>query len=297
MGSNHSHYLMLLKDQKWLTESDQAAAHLALTLKNLPNCVDVGITDLPWDSNRSFQKSHAEQLLITEMKLPTSFDFVEHLISTTMAAVNVSGCTLENFYIGHEMKGIQIQQLPRLSSSQLDLPFLKLTSLWLCIDSNFYDTEDYGTAYLFDWIKLFPSLRTLKLAFSSCLSRAEFSSISRNLHFDNITTLILSFMNCDYDDLAFLLRRRPVVLRRIILDQIDLTGSWRSILNIIRDETLIDSVEITDCTSNHRDISFEAYSQDEPSEHRFTIIQCGGNRWICHVPTARDKYIRPYLHS
>ena len=123
-------------------KSDQAAAHLALTLKNLPNCVTVAITDFSYDPNHSFQKSDASQLLITRMILPTSIDFVKQFISTTMAAINASGCVLKTFYIDHIIESIKIQQLPKLSSSQLDISFFKLSHLSFEVDSNFDGIED-----------------------------------------------------------------------------------------------------------------------------------------------------------
>ena len=265
MTSNRSHYLILLRDQKWLMESGQAAAHLALALKNLPNCVTIAITDLLYDLNHSFQKSNANQLLTTRMILPTSIDFVKQLISTTMAAINASGCVLETFYIGHVIEGIKIQQLPKLSSSQLGLSLFKLPHLCLAVDSSFDVIEDNWVASLLDWIKLFPSLRALDLSFISRLTRAQFSSISRNLPVDSITTLVLGCVDCHYDDLIVMFKRHRDILRSITLDAVDLTGCvqpWRSILEIIRDEILIDSIDFINCTSDERDISFGTYSQD-----------------------------------
>ena len=265
MTSNRSHYLTLLRDQKWLMESGQAAAHLALALKNLPNCVTVAITDLSHDLNHTFQKSNANQLLTTSMILPTSIDFVKQLISTTMAAINASGCVLETFSIGHMIEGIKIQQLPKLSSSQLGLSFFKLPHLSLEVDSSFDGIEDNFVASLLDWIKLFPSLRVLDLSFIPPLTRAQFSSLSRNLPVDGITTLLLGCLDCHYHDLIVLFKRHRDILRSITLDAVDLTGCvqpWRSILEIIRDETLIDSIELSCCISDERDISFGTYSQD-----------------------------------
>lgn len=265
MTSNHSHYTMLLRDQKWLMESGQAAAHLAVALKNLPNCVTIEISDLIYDLDRSFQKSNASQLLITRMELSTSIDFVTRLISTTIAAINASDCILETLYIGHELEGIGIQQLPRLSSDQLGLSFSKLSVLCLVVGLKSRDIQNNWEAYLFDWINLFPSLKELDLTFNLRLTRDQFSSIGRGLHVDNITTLGLRCVDCHYDDLTVLLKSHRDTLRHIILDCVDLTGCvnpWRSVLELIRDETLIDSVEIMGCMSNERDIFIGAHLKE-----------------------------------
>ncbi|KAL9127134.1 MAG: hypothetical protein Q9217_003924 [Psora testacea] len=265
-ASNHPQYTMLLRDQKWLIESGQAAAHLALALKNLPNCVTVEVIDQLDDLDRSFQKSKASQLLTTRMILSASIDFVKQLISTTIAAISASGCILEAFCIGHVIEGIRIQQLPRLSSGQLGLPFSKLPSLGLIVGLGVSDIQDNWEACLFDLLKLFPSLKDLDLSFNPRLTRAQFSSIGRGLqHVEGITILLLGCVDCHYDELAVLLKSHQDTLRSITLDAVDLTGCvkpWRSILELIRDETLIDSIDFIYCTSDERYISFGAHFED-----------------------------------
>ena len=84
-------------------------------------------------------------------------------------------------------------------------------------------------------------------------------------------------MDCHYDDLIVLFKKHRDILHSITLNAIDLTECvqpWRSILKIIRDETLIDSIDFINCMSDERDISFGTYSQDErmsiPTEsHKF----------------------------
>lgn len=164
------------------------------------------------------------------------------------------------------IEGIKIQQLPKLSSSQLGLFLFKLPHLCLAVDSSFDGIEDNWVASLLDWIKLFPSLRALDLSFISRFTRAQFSSISRNLPVDDIITFVLGCVDCHYDDLIVMFKRHRDILRSITLNAVDLIGCvqlWRSILEIIRDETLIDNIDFIYCTFDERDISFGTYSQDE----------------------------------
>ena len=90
-------------------------------------------------------------------------------------------------------------------------------------------------------------LEELDLSFNQRLTRAQFSSIGRGLHVEGIITLSLGCIDCYYDDLAVLLKRHRDTLRSILLDAVDLTGGvklWRSVLELIRDETLIDSIDL-----------------------------------------------------
>lgn len=274
---DHPRYLALLEDQKWLIKSGEAAARLTLALKKLSNCTTIRITDFPYDSDRSFRESNSDQPLTTSMMMPTSIDFVKDLISMTIAAVNTSGCMLETFYIGHEGEGIKTQQLPMFSSSRLGLPFFKLSSLCLILDPEFDESENSVIAYLLDWIKLFPFLRALELSFVEFLTSAQFSLLGRNLHVEGLTSLILSVVDCHYEDLAVFFRRHRDSLHSIRLHSIELSGRkqpWRSILKLIRDGTLIDSIQLSYCFTDEGLISFGAYSQDRkmriPTEsHKF----------------------------
>ena len=275
--SNDPQYTMLLRDQKWLMESGQAAAHLALALSNLPNCTAVEVNDQVDYSIRPFQKSKASQLLTTRMTLSASVDFVMQLISTTMAAINASGCLLEAFSIVHVVEGIGTRQLPRLSSGQLSLPFSKLPSLELIVGLKYNHDQHDWVACLFDLFKLFPFLKDLDMGFNERLTRAQFSSFGRGLHVEGMTTFALGCVDCYYEDLAVLLKSHRDTLRSIMLDAVDLTGgvkSWRSVLELIRNETLIDSIDLTYCTSDDKDISFgadfEKGQMSVPTEsHRF----------------------------
>lgn len=264
MESNPSHYTKLLKDQKWLTKSGQAAAHLALALKDLPNCVTVTISDLLYDLDLDFQISKKNPLLTTGMSLSTSLDFVEQLVSTTMAAINASGRMLEAFHINPLIDGIPIQQLPKLSPDQLGPPFSSLSFMSLGLEFDRFKNNQ--EIYLFDWIKLFPSLKMLELRFSPRLKQDQFSPIGRGLHINHTATLVLSFVDCHYDDLAAVFKNHRDTLRGITLDALDITGCtkpWRSILELIRDETLIDDMDLIHCMSNERHLSFEAQPEIE----------------------------------
>ena len=255
--SNRFYYNKLLRDQKWLIESGQAAVLLALALRDLPNCVDVKISDEIYDSDRSFLKSKASRLLTTRTRLPTSRDFVERLISMTMAAINTSGRTLEAFHITRMCKGINIRQLPKLSPGQLGLPFSKLSSLILYL--SFDGIQSNEATRLSDWIKLFPSLTSLDLSFNYRLEIDHFSSFSRNLHVNSLATLFLGYVDCDYDDLAILLKSHRNTLHNISLQQVDLNGgvkAWQSFLKLIRDETLINKIDFDCCLSDDVNIYF-----------------------------------------
>ncbi|KAI4256868.1 MAG: hypothetical protein L6R42_005978 [Xanthoria sp. 1 TBL-2021] len=275
--SNHPQYTMLLRDQKWLMESGQATACLALALKNLPNCTAVEVSDQLDDFDRNFQKSQAGRLLTTRMKLPASIDFVKQLVSTALAAINASGCTLETFFIGHVDEGIGIQQLPRLSSGMLGHPFSNLPSLCLLLGLKFGDIEDGWETCLLDFLKLFPSLKDLDLAFQPRLTRAQFSSIAQGLRIEGIVILHLGCVDCHYDDLSALIKRHRDTLRRITLDAVDLTGykkPWQRFLQFIRDETLMDSMEFIYCMSDDHDVCFgthfEAGQMSIPADdHQF----------------------------
>ena len=261
-ASNGPHYTTLLRDQKWLMESGQAAAHLALALKNLPACVNVEVNDQLVDFDRSFQKSEASQLLTTQMTLPASIDFVKRLISFAMAAINASGCMLEDFYIGHFVEGFGIQQLPRLPLSELGLPFSRLPRLGLILGLKVDDIRNDWKAYLLDFLKWFPSLKDLDLSFEPRLTQTQFSLIGKGLHVEGMNTLLLGCMDCHYNDLAVVLKSHRNTLHRVTLDAVDLTGNvkpWRMILELIRDETLIDYMRCMCCTTNERDISFGAH--------------------------------------
>ena len=256
-------YKRLSDDQKWLMKSGQAAAYLALALNDLPNCMTVGITDLLYDPDRNFRKSSARRWITTRMTSPESIDFVAQLISTTMAAVNASGRMLETFCVSHESQGIEPRQLPQLSPRQLGLPFFKLSSLRLNINFKL-DKDDKKVATLLGWIKMFPSLKVLRLAFIPPVIRAQSSSITRNLHVDGMTTLVLYSLNCFHDDLVVLFKRHRKTLRSVTLKNFNLTGCvrpWRSILEVIRDETLIDYIKFSGCYSDKRAKSSGAYSQ------------------------------------
>ena len=275
--TNHPHYAKLLRDQNWLMESGQAAAILTLVLKDLPNCITVRIGDLRYalDFHRRFQKSNARGLLTTEMISPSSVDFVKRLISTTMAAINTSGRILEALHIDFDFGGIQIGHLPRFSPNQLGLFFSKLSSLALSL--SYYNIQNNEMAHLSDWIKLFPSLTFLDLSFNPRLFPDDFSSISQSLHIDGITTLILCLVQCHYDDLAILLKNNRATLRSFSLYEVDLIGwakPWRSILEFIRDETLIDNIDFQFCRSDDEDISFGVH---HPHNH-------------LNVPTESHKF-------
>ncbi|KAL8848259.1 MAG: hypothetical protein Q9221_006697 [Calogaya cf. arnoldii] len=256
---NHPLYAMLLRDQKWLVESGQAAASLALALANFPNCASVEVTDLLDDVYRSFRKSTASQFLSTRMSLQASMDFVKQLVSTTIAAISVSGRVLDTFIISHVCEGISVQQLPRLSSSTLGHAFSKLPYLSLTLGLKYDDHPDGWEIRLFDFLKSFPLLKNLDLAFEPRLTTAQFSLVAQGLHIEGITALQLGGMDCNYDDLATLIKRHQDTLRHITLDAVDLTGylkPWRSFLELIRDQTLINLIEFTCCMSDDRDVSF-----------------------------------------
>ncbi|KAL9119289.1 MAG: hypothetical protein Q9187_004158 [Circinaria calcarea] len=275
--SNHPQYTMLLRDQKWLIESGQATACLALALKNLPNCTAVEVSDQLDDFDRNFQKSKASRLLTTRMTLPASIDFVKQLISMTIAAINASGCMLEIFSISDVDEGIGIQQLSRLSSGMLGHPFSNLPSLSLMLGLKIDDDRGGWEPCLLDFLKLFPSLKDLDLAFQPRLTRAQFSSIAQGLRIEGIVILLLGCVDCHYDDLSALIKRHRDTLRRITLDAVDLTGyikPWRRFLEFIRDETLMDCIEFIYCMSDERYIcfgaQFEAGQMSIPAEdHRF----------------------------
>ncbi|KAI4219539.1 MAG: hypothetical protein L6R36_008254 [Xanthoria steineri] len=260
--SNHPLYAMLLRDQKWLVESGQAAASLALALGNFPNCTSVEVTDLLADVYRSFRKSTASQFLNTRMSLQASIDFVKQLLSTTIAAISVSGRVLHTFTISHVSEGISVQQLPRLSSSTLGHAFSKLRCLSLTLGLKYNDHRDGWEIRLFDFLKSFPLLKDLDLAFEPRLTTAQFSLIAQGLHIEGISTLQLGCMDCNYDDLAALIKLHQDTLHHITLDAIDLTGyrkPWRSILELIFDQTSINGIEFTYCMSADREVSFGAH--------------------------------------
>lgn len=254
--TNHPDYAKLLRHQKWLMESGQAAAMLALALKDLPNCITVRVCDLQHarDSYRRFQKSNARGLLSTETYSPTCVDFLIQLISATIAAINTSGRILEGFHINLDFRGIQIQYLPRLSPDELSLSFSTLSSLTLSLSCGAVWNRE--VAYLSDWIKLFPSLTFL---FKPRLISRDFSPISQSLHVNGIATLVLCFVRCLYDHLAILLKNNRTALRNLSLYEVDLVGGtnpWRSTLECIRDKTLINSIDFEFCRSDDEDISF-----------------------------------------
>ncbi|KAL9098371.1 MAG: hypothetical protein Q9163_005959 [Psora crenata] len=263
--SSHPTYTKLLSDQKWLMESGQAAAHLALALKNLPNCVNVDVSDELIDVDCCFLRSKASQLLTTNMTLLASNDFVKQLISITMAAINASGRMLDEFGIGHIGEGILIRQLPRLSVGQLGLPFSKLRSLSLILSLDLGHTRDTWWDRLCDLLKQFPSLQDLDLTFNPRLTQAEYSSIGWGLRIEGMVTLLLGCVDCHYKHFAVLLKRHRDTLRSITLEGVDLTGCikpWRSVLELIRDETLIESIDFIFCTSDGQDIIFGAHFED-----------------------------------
>ncbi|KAI4281525.1 MAG: hypothetical protein L6R38_003629 [Xanthoria sp. 2 TBL-2021] len=270
---------MLLRDQKWLMESGQAAACLALALKNLPNCTAIEVSDQLDDFDRSFQKSKAGRLLTTRMTLSASIDFVKKLISMAMAATNASDCMLETFFIGHVEEGIGIQQLPRLSSGMLGHPFSDLPSLCLMLGLKFGDIRGDWETCLLDFFKLFPSLKDLDLAFQPHLTRAQFSSLAQGLRIEGIVILQLGCVDCHYDDLSNLIKRHGDTLRRITLDAVDLTGytkPWRRFLEFIRDETLLDCINFSYCMSDDHNVcfgaQFEAGQISIPAEnHQFRV--------------------------
>ena len=284
--SNHAHYTMLLRNQEWLMESGQAAAHLALALKSLPNCVTVNIRKIRNNLESEIRTCEKNPLLTTSMRLPKSLDFVKRLISTTMTAIDASGCKLETLRIGHANGDIGIQQLPRLFSAQFGLPFSNLSSLSLILGPKYSDTQDDWKACLFDWTKSLSSLKCLELSFWPRLRRARFSSIGRGLSVDGLTTFVLRGVDCHYDDLAVLLKRHRDTLRNITLYCVDLTGydePWRLVLELIRYETMIDSMNCLCCTSDEREISFGAhFKKGEMSiSHRKSQVQ--GRAWCCYA--------------
>lgn len=246
-------------------KSGQAAAHLALALNDMPNCMTVEITVLSYDFDHNFQKSNVHRWLSTRMASPKSIDFVKQLISTVTAAVIASGRMLETFCVGHESEGVEPRQLPQLSPCQLGLPFFKLSSLRLNIYIKVDKHYDNHVAKLLDWIKMFPSPKVLRLAFISPVTRLQFSSINQNLHMDGMTTLRLNFFDCFHDDLVILLKKHRNTLRNVTLENFNLVGCarpWQSILEIIRSETLIDNINFKSCDSNGHAIFFEACPQD-----------------------------------
>ena len=95
--------------------------------------MNIDITDLLYDLNRSFKKFNANQLLIIKMILSTNIDFVKQFISITMTAINAFDCILKIFYFDHMIEDIKIQQLPKFFSNQLDLFFFKLSFLSLTV--------------------------------------------------------------------------------------------------------------------------------------------------------------------
>lgn len=257
MITNHPRYANLLRDQNWLMESGQAAAILTSTLKDLPNCITITISNRIYDVYHTFLKFNEDRLLTTTMSLSTSVDFVKQLLSTTMAAIIGSGRILETLHIHHDFEGIQIEQLPRLSPGQLGLSFSRLYSLTLVLECT--DIQNDGMARLSDWIKLFPSLTYLDLLFNPELHREDFLSISQGLHIDGIPALALGFVKCHPDDVVVLLKKNHDTLKSISLYKVNLTGCvkpWRSLLESVRDETLINSIDLNYCLSDHEDISF-----------------------------------------
>ena len=182
---------------------------------------------------------------------------------------------LEFFFIGHVDEGIGIQQLPRLSSGMLGHPFSNLPSLSLMLGLK--GVRGGRETCLLDFLKLFPSLKDLDLAFQPRLTRAQFSSIAQGLRIEGIVILHLGCVDCHYDDLSALIKRHRDTLRRIMLDAVDLTGyikPWRRFLKFIRDETLMECIEIIYCMSDEHDICFGAHFEAgqmsiAAEDHRF----------------------------
>lgn len=256
--TNDPYFVKLLRDQKWLMETDEAAGILTFALKNLPNCTTIRISDITYDGAYCrFQKFNPSGLLTTTMFLNASRDFVTRLISTTVTAIHESGRIPEVLHIDVDFEGIYVNQLPRFSAGQLGFSFSKLSSLTLNLRARGEQDAD-----LLDWIKLFPSLTFLDLSFSPDLFDDDFPTISQCLHIDGLTTLRLCFVKCNYYDLALLLKKNRKALRSFLLFEIDLIGGenpWRSILETIRDETLIDSIKFDICRFDDKDISFGIY--------------------------------------
>ncbi|KAL8856034.1 MAG: hypothetical protein Q9178_007343 [Gyalolechia marmorata] len=196
------------------------------------------------------------------MRLQASIDFVKQLISTTIAATSVSSRMLYTFIISHASEGISIQQLPRPSSSTLGHAFSKSPYLSVTLSLKYDDDREGWEIRLFDFIKTIPLLKDLDLAFEPRLTTAQFSLIAQGLHIEGAMALQLGCMDCNYDDLATLIQRHQDTVRHITLDAVDLRGyikQWRSILELICDETLVNGMEFTYCKSANRDVSFGAH--------------------------------------
>lgn len=222
--------------------------------EEFPNCVNVEIaTGALRDHHRSFWDSPASPFLITTMGWPWQEPF--RLIETTMAAIDASERRLKNFSVS---SAVDVMNLPSLSSVQIGPSFTELSSLSLAVDFYVW-VNGKEEEHVFDWIKLFPSLKVLDLAFSSNSATIQLPRIGRGLQVTGIISLALRGLQCYMDDLILVLTRHRDTLWDLTLDRVRIYGenpSWRTVLEFIRDETKIEHICLEACVSTMSSTEF-----------------------------------------
>ena len=262
-------YHRLMEDQLFMMESGLTVAYLVQSLAALPalKTVYVNARSTPWGSADLMRQTGLR--LDNVFKLRESISFAKHAIRAIVLAIIASNTSLEDLTLWaavDDSHTLRLDMLPYSPSvlrlAQSHPPQLTALSIVIRPSNRLRGfMVDNRVSHFLQFFALFPRLEHLSLEVNPPEhERSVFRLLAQGLRLQGLQSLYLAGVQCTAGELLGLLRAHKDSLRELELEMVDVVAGngegWRVVLTAIRDEALIQTLDMSGCSEEGQDVGY-----------------------------------------
>jgi hypothetical protein len=260
-------YYRLMEDQLFMMESGLTITYLAQSLAALPALKTVSVDEqfTPWGVADLMRQTGLR--LNDTLEGPDSIRFARHAIRAIVLAIIVSNTSLNKLDLSPGLEYGHTISLDMLAFSPSVLQLVQthpvhVTTLSLAVSprDRLCRSIDVVVSHFLRFVALFPGLEGLSLEFDPADDRCFFPPFSQRLRLQGLRFLNLTRVECTAGELLGLLRAHKGSLKHVGLSLVDVVAGdgegWRAVLTAIRDEALIQTLEMDVCSEEGQDVGY-----------------------------------------